>query len=676
MRLCKKIVFTSLFATLLPVVSLAQTPEMSAARTSQTDLISYWVNNNESALRAELEGYSLSWGSYVLSLVHESEEATAYSALFHAFTADFAGKYGVSPQQASIALLQDYYAKRKNDYGGELLLPTMAIWHKRPLLSIVPLPDRLDAFWGNPDQAGDTYDFMAAIDRDDTFYFMSSYMGAFFGHPDSQKDLKTFWKHWQKRSDNSAAKQDILSLKRAILAEILSHDPSQAVYELASKATDLWPQLYVDPATAEEQTRVQAIISSVCLQEEPTENCARFVNYANRYGYTSTIAQDLRTRVSNTYYNGTWNVGIYYDDTYYNSWLHHRRWRVDEPFLWPYDPWYPDYYWSGIYFSFYDPRPYVWAWYWHRPPVIIHHGGHRPPHVHHGHRPPAVHPGGHRPGHHPGGRPGHRPGGNGHKPGGQGGHSHNPGANPGHHPGGQGGHGNHPGGHNGDNGGHGHNPGGHNGDNGNPGHGNNGGHNPGGNDNPGSNPPAGGDNGSHGGHRGGHGLVDRTHTAITREHISPEVHTRVDARHEATRMSSDPTNGSGRHSGFSGNRDGNFAIHTPHRPSNEVAHRTFGRSSFTHPDRPAGGFSGAAHRPSAGHSSVSAPSRSSNGHAGASAPHRPSNEAAHRTFGGNSFGGANHTSGGSHRGGFSGSRGGGFSGSHGSHGGGHGGRHR
>ena len=534
MQLLKKTILASVIAALLPVASFAQTEEVQPADDTNVDVASYWTNNNEEALETAFEDYSLSWGSYINSLGHESEESTRFSDLFHAFTADFTTKYGVQPQQASIDLLKSYYAQRKNSYGGELLLPTIAVWKNRPMLSIVPLPDQLDSYWGQPDQAADTYDFMASIDHEDTLYYMGSHMGAFFGHPTKRKTLESFWKKWMKRADSSAAKQDVDSLKRIMLAEILSHDPEYAVQELASKKVDLWPALYTKPVTQEESSRVREIVSSYCLNDSGTvtESCMNFAKYADHFEYTNDIVQEIRNQLAKN--NQATTGAANYDEIYNSSTTYVV---VDPDLLWPYDPWYGWYYQGGVYIYWNIHRPFIYPWYWrywnpwryrHYPPVVIGRPGHhRPPTIHHGHRPPAGHGhGGHNPGLRPGGT--HRPGGhhynggfgggrpnpggnngNGRRPGGNG---HNPGHNPGgnHDNGGHGGNGHNPGhnpGGNHDNGrpgGNGHNPGG---------NGHNPGHNPGGNGhNPGHNPGGNHDNGGHGNpgahpgnNNGGHG---------------------------------------------------------------------------------------------------------------------------------------------------------------------------
>ena len=679
MKLFKKTILAGVFTALLPVASFTQITESQSATDPQAELVAYWAENNEEALREEFEDSSLSWGAYLLSLGHEAEESTNYSALFHAFEADFTRTHnGLKPQQASLGQLREYYAKRKNSYGGELLLPTIAIWQNRPMSSIVPLPDRLDQYWGNPNQAGDTYDVMASIDPEDTLYFMGSYLGSFYGHPTKQKVLKDFWKKWIKRSDNSAAKRDIVALKRAMLSEILSHDPQYAIYELASKDLDLWPQLYVSPVTVEEQNRVQEIISSYCLEDDPTENCARFVNYANRYKYTNNIAKEIRSRLSVIYYGGNWGFGIY-DDLYYDSWLYHRSWRPDPLLVWYWDIWHPYYYWVGRYYNPFDYRWYAYPWFWHRPPVIVGHpGGHRPPAVNHGHRPPSARPGGHHPGgpgrpsaggHRPGNRPpdahggnsGNRPHGRPDSHGNNTGRGHgNGGGRPGHS--GNGGHpsnvdnGNQPG-RPGGNGGHPSNV-----DNGNqPGRpGGNGGH-PSNADN-GNQPGRPGGNGGQSGNNNGTVRPGRGVGATVRPNTSGTTVRRSDMDRPSVTTRQIETTKVNR-----GNTDrvSNSKSSTP-----SVDRSTNGRS----------GHSGSSTRPSSGTSvaprSSGSPTRSSsaasgNMRSGSSISTRPSAS----SFGGSnhssggSFGGSSRSSGSGSLGGSSRSSGGGFSGR--SHGGGH-----
>lgn len=693
MKLLKNTILASVLTALLPVASFAQTTAVQAADNS-ADIASYWAQNNEAELRSEFENISLSWGGYVLSLGHEADENTSYSALFHAFTADFAKTYGLQPQQASLSQLRDYYAKRKNNYGGELLLPTMAIWKNRPMLSIVPLPDNLDAYWGNPDQSGDTYDFMASIDREDTLYFMGAYMGSFYGHPTKQKVLKNFWKKWAKRSDNSAAKQDIVSLKRAMLSEILSHDPQYAVYELASKEIDLWPQLYVSPVTTEEQSLVQGILSSTCLDNDPTEDCARFVNYANRYRYTNNITAEVRKQLSVIYYDDSWN-GVYYDDIYFDSWLYHRHWRARAALAWYYDIWHPYYWWTGRYYNPFDYRWHSYPWYWGRPPVIIGRPGTHHPPVNHGHRPPVVRPGGH--GNH-GGPTAH---------GGHGGGNH-PGAHPGtNRPGGpgsrnNGGSGRRPGGHGagGNNGNHGHNPGGHNG---NPGHnpgGNNGnhgnggqpGHNPGGNNGNHGNGGAHGGNGGHNPNNGGtitNGRPRPSDIKVDKQPISVDKQPRTNmtpggrvtnhgSNGGTVRPGNNGSNGGTVRPGNSGSNGGATTRPTTTTRPSVINHGNIDRSTrVTTPstNRSVGSSYGGANRPS---TTVTTPSRS-NSSFGNSGRSSGSYSTPSRSSSGGSFGGSSRSSGGSF-GGSSRSSGGGFSGgshggsSSGSHGGSHGGR--
>ena len=687
MKLLKNTILASVLTALLPIASFAQTTAQSAGNSA--DIASYWAQNNEEELRSEFENISLSWGGYVLSLGHEADEATSYSALFHAFTADFARVYGVQPQQASISQLRDYYAKRKNNYGGELLLPTMAVWKNRPMLSIIPLPDNLDAYWGNPDQAGDTYDFMASIDREDTLYFMGSYLGSFYGHPTKQKDLKNFWKKWMKRSDNSAAKQDIVSLKRAMLAEILSHDPEYAVYELASKEIDLWPQLYVSPVTVEEQSLVQGILSSTCLEDDPTEDCARFVNYANRYKYTENITTEVKKQLSVIYYDGNW--GGIYDELYFDSWLYHRRWRVRAALAWYYDIWHPYYWWTGRYYYPYDYRWHSYPWYWGRPPiVVVRPGTHHPP-VNHGHRPPVVRPGGHggngghggssahdghgghnRPGAHPGtnrnGGPGsrHNGGAGGRRPGGNGG-----GGNRGNNPGG-------------DNGNHGHTPGGHsgngdvnggNGSHGNGGaHGGNGGHNPNNGGTVGNNRP-----------RPSDIKVDKKPTNVEKRpntNVTPGSRTNHGSTGGSTTVRPSGNNGStggsvrpGRDSGTMGGsttrptviNHGNIERNTNTRTTTPSTNRSVGSSSGSS-SRPSTVTTPSRSNSSVGNSgrssgSYSTPSRSSSGGSFGGSRSSGSYSTPSRSSSGGSFGGSSHSSGGSHG-----------SSSSGSHGSSHGGR--
>jgi len=677
MRLFKKTILASVITALLPIASFAQTAQTQSADDTKANIASYWSNDNKDALESAFEDYSLSWGSYINSLGHETEETTRFSDLFHAFTTDFTERYGIQPQQASINLLQEYYAKRKNSYGGELLLPTMAVWKNRPMLSIVPLPDKLNSYWGNPDQAGDTYDFMASIDREDTLYYMGSHMGAFFGHPTSRKILENFWKKWMKRDDSSVAKQDIESLKRVMLAEILSHDPEYAVQELASKKVDLWPALYVSPVSAEEQSRIREIVSSYCLNDSGTitDSCMNFAKYADYFGYTNDIVAEIRAQLAaNRAQNN--NVENSYTDEVYSSSTTYVV--VDPELVWPYDPWYGWYYQSGVRFYIYSYRPFISPWYWlywnpwhhhrhYRHPVIIGRPGHhRPPTIHHGHRPPVVH-GGHRPGHggHRPGRPGtHRPGGNPPNGGGHGVHGgHGNGSNP---PPNGGGHGNHggPGGSHGNNDGHsGHgNPGGH--------PGNNGGH--GGHGNPGGHPGNNGGNGNHGTTR------PHTITGNPKAEIGPAVSrqenvtTRMNpgSIRNATRPSTGYNGGnnssSSRPNVNSGSRFGE--VSRPSMPS---------RPSVT-PSRPSRENPGSFSRPST-------PSRSSSGNSDSySRPSAPSSRSSgefrgSRPSGGGFSSGSSRPSGGfsggSHGGSHSGSHGGGFSGSHGSRGGGHGRHH-
>ena len=685
MQLLKKTILASVIAALLPIASFAQTEEVESADDTKVDVASYWTNNNEEALESAFEDYSLSWGSYITSLGHETEESTRFSDLFHAFTADFTNKYGMQPQQAPLNLLQDYYAQRKNSYGGELLLPTMAVWKNRPMLSIVPLPDQLDSYWGNPEQAGDTYDFMASIDHEDTLYFMGSHMGAFFGHPDKRQTLERFWKKWMKRKDSSAAKQDVDALKRIMLAEVLSHDAEYAVQELAAKKVDLWPALYAKPVTVEEQARVREIISDYCLKDKDkdpftiTESCMNFAKYADHFEYTNDIVQEIRNRLAK---NKTNNSG--YDEIYNSSTTYVI---VDPDLLWPYDPWYGWYYQGGSYIYWHVYRPFIYPWYWrywnpwryrHHPPVVIGRPGHhRPPTIHHGHRPPTGHGhGGHNHGLRPGGH-NHRPGGNhynggfgggnrpnpgatGHRPGGNrpGGHGGN-GGNPGHNPGGNG------------NGGHGngHNPGHNPGGNGNGGHGNghNPGHNPGGNGNGGHGNPGGNPGANPGNNNGGHanpGITVRP--PAVRDNSG---RTAVEHRGATTRMNpGNIRNHTGASSGYNGGSS---------RPSS-------GHSTVTPPSsRPSGSSYGGSSRPS-----TVTPSRSSGNSGSYSRPSIPSSRpssggfSGSRPSGGFSSGSSRPSGGfssGSSRssGGFSGgSHGGSSGGSHGgSHGGGHGGRH-
>lgn len=569
MHLFKKITLAILGATLLSTASFAQKKGIQSVDAPKVDIMSSWMNHDAQSLSSAFNGYSPTWGSYLLGL---EKGAYPYAELFNAFKADFISQYRTTPNRDSINYLQQYYEQRKNDPAGHLLLPTIAIWCNYPLTSIIPLENHLNAYWGNPDLAGDAYDLMAQIDPEETFYSVAAHMGALKGHPTNQTVLESFWTSWTNRMETSAARADVTYLKQSVLEEILkyadTYGAAYTVQELASSGSNLWPAIHVSPITPANQARVQHIISSYCTESNFSTSCKTFIDYAYAYGYITAMPQGINNYVV-----------------------------VSDPVLSVVvDPWYYIGYHRVIY-----TYP-LWT-YWHHRPHITHprhrpHGHH--PHVtppgHAGHR--AGHPGGGghgHPGENKGDNPGHHPGGHGHHSGGN--------DNPGHHPGGggssQGGNNGHPGNHdghgnNGHNpggqGGHGHQPDGHHGDNGNPGSGNNGGHNPGGNDNPGGNPPAGGDNGSRGGHRGGHGLVDRTHTAITREHISPQAHTRVATRHEATRMSAAPTNGSSRHSGFSGDRNGHSATSMPHHPSNEAAHRSFGRSSFSEGNHSAGGF--------------------------------------------------------------------------------------
>lgn len=670
MQLVTKSILASALVALFSVASFAQTTEAVSAD-DVADITSYWVNNNQEELQAEFGDTSLSWGGYILSLGHEAEEPTSYSALFHAFSTDFTNLYGIQPQQASVDQLRSYYTQRKNDYGGELLLPTMAIWHNRPLLSIVPLPDRLDAYWKAADQAGDTYDFMASIDREDTLAFMGSYMGAFYGHPTNQKDLKNFWKKWMKRSANSAARQDIGALKKAMLLEILSHDAEYAVYELASKDLDLWPQLHQAPITDEEQAKVQEVLSAVCLEDDPTEDCARFINYANRYKYTDNVDSTVQTRISVVYYGGNWNAGIY-DDLYFDSWLYHRRWRVrTTPLLWYWDSWHPYYYWADRYYYPYEYRWYAYPWYWHRPPVVIvRPGHHRPPVIHHGHRP-------HRPGDHggiiPGFRPDHHRPGHGGTAGGRRPHHPNPGhggGNGGVHNPGHGGNGNNPG-HRPGNGGNGHNPG-HGGNGHNPGHGGNGGvHNPG--------------NGGNGHHPGG--TIDNGRSRPSVTNVDPKVvrenPTAVSGHRDVTGVKGERVDRGG--TGNTGHRP-NPSTRSGSTPSTRINHGNVEREVIRQTTPPAssrrpggsssssyGRPSGAENRPSHstggyGGSSRSTGSYNNSGRSsgGYSSPSRSSGSYGGPSRSSGSFGGSSRSSGGfsggSHGGNSSGSHRGGSSG--------------
>ena len=674
MHLLKKTMLASLIAALLPVASFAQTEDVSPADDAAVDIQSYWAGNNEEALEEAFEDYSLSWGSYILSLGHESKESTRFSDLFHAFTADFTQKYGVPPQQATLTQLQNYYKLRKDNFGGELLLPTMAVWNNRPMLSIVPLPDQLDAYWNNPDQAADTYDYMAAIDRDDTLYYMGSHMGAFFGHPTKRKTLENFWKKWLKRDDSSAAKQDVNSLKRIMLAEMLSHDPEYAVQELASKKTDLWPAVYTQPVTEEESARVREIITDYCLKDQDqgqttvTDSCMNFAKYADHFEYTNDIVQAIREQLSKNKAQGAAN----YDEIYNNS----TTYVITDPELvWPYDPWYGWYYRSGVYIYIYTPRVFIspwywryWNWYWHRPVIIGRPGHHRPPVIHHGHRPPVVHPGhgGHhpgRPGTHrpPNGRPGHggghHPGSNGRRPGdnhGNQGHHGGNGDNPGHN--GHNGNGHNPGGNGHNPGGNGHNPGGNGHNPGGNGHNPGGnGHNPGGNggshgngDNPGGNPPT-----THGGNTHPGTITNgRTRPSVTREDPKPAT------RSEATREIGPVRRNTGNigrastypSSGYNGSNS---------RPSTTTPSRSSG-SSFGGSSRPSGSSFGGSNR-SSGSSFGGSNRSSSSGRSVTPSRSSGSSFGGSSRSSGSSFGGSSRSSGGfsggSHGGSSSGSRG-------------------
>ncbi len=468
MKLLKPILLAVLFVLAYPCVANAQTGAL--INNQQREITLAWSNHNQSYLQSVF-GDDASWTEYIRD-IEDNSFTTNYSALFNALTADFFQTYGVHPQQASMQHYRDYYANHRDDYMGDFILPTIAMWYKRPYDSIIPRYEDDNSYWQNPSVAGDTYDFLAEIDRGDTIRFIGSYMGLYYGHPSEQKILKKFWEKWEKRSSSSAAKQDIPALKRAMLEEILSHDPSYAVYELASEEMDLWPQLVVDPVTAQEQNMVTGIINAVCVQDNPTVACERFINYASRYNYINDVTVEVQERLK-----------VLYPHIYF-VWYH--------PY--PFTA-YVDWYYLPLRPIFYRPYPILPRYPYHRPgrphrPVV---GPYHPHHPNGGHN-----PGGHNPGHNPGGHggnPGNHPGG--HHPGG---HDHNPGHNPGGHGGNPG---NHPGGH-GDNPGH--NPGGHGGNPGNHpgGHGDNPGHNPGGHGgNPGNHPGGHGDNPGH--NPGGHG---------------------------------------------------------------------------------------------------------------------------------------------------------------------------
>ena len=619
MKLFQKTILASTLAVLFPVGVFAQTEEI-ISNDYQKNMISYWAQNNDASLRAQFDT-PLLWSAYVMDVAEEAF-TTNYSALFHAFTMDFINTYGFHPQQASIGYFRDYYAKRKNDFGGELLLPTMAIWYKRPYSSIVPIPDNVDAYWEKPEQAAETYDLMAAIDREDTIRFMGTYMGAYYGHPTKQKVLKNFWKKWLKRDDSSAAKQDIALLKRGMLAEIFSHDPEYAVYELASKEMDLWPQLAVDPVTLEEQSQVQNILSAVCLEDNPTQDCARFLNYANNYRYTNNLTKEIQTRLvyvygGNPYYDVYWGFYGWHID--YRR-FHRRLILAPYPYPWWYHP--------------YPSRPH-----WRDPWLPGDHPTHHPG----GPRPPR--PGGHG-GH--GDNPGHNPGGNGGHPGGNGG-------NPGHNPGGNGGH---PGG-NGDNPGH--NPGGNGGHPG--GNGDNPGHNPGGNGgrpggshvNPGDNSrPSNFDTGNGIKPFPGKGSVSNgtrpSNNSVKPGNIRPSGNTGT--RPSVTPNSSRPTTVTPSKSGSRPTIPSNTSRPTTVTPSNSGTRPSVG----SHTSRPSGNTNSGS-RPTV--TTRSSGSFSGNSHSSTPRSSGNSMGGSRSSSSGHSFGGGSHSSGSSHGGSFGGSHGGG-----------------
>ena len=697
MQLLKKTILAGIFAVLLPVGLYAQMEEEIYPEDS-------FPMQNSQEEEFEEDGF-LSWASFMLNLEHESQETTYYTDIYHTFTDAFTKEYGISPEKAPVGSarlrqFRAFYANHKGDYGGELLLPTLAIWNQQPLLSIVPLPDRLDAYWGNPQAAADTYDFMASIDHEATLYFMGQYMGSFYGHPKTGKELKNFWNNWAGRK-NSFAKQDIVALKRAMLKNILAHDDKYAVMELASgQKNALWPQLYLQPIPQEQQ-RVQEIISSVCMDENPTKDCAWFVHYAETYKYI--VNEEVQQKVASNFHN---NVNIVVMDPIYNDyWLYSRTWAPSWTLYWYFDYWYPYYYrYNVIYDPFFTYHIYPWYWFyrpnypgWHNHIYI----GHRPHHPPHGHF-PGYRPWNHRPnyhGHHPhvgnpGARP-HRPGSNmggNHRPNPHQGGVGNPGGRPGSHGGNQPGstgrrpgHGNH-----GGNGGQpGHNPGG---DGGHGNHGGNGGQ-------PGHNP--GGNNGNMGGNNG------HQHPSIINTNPKADKPTAVEKQGNVTRVNpgatKKPSSGSPVTPGNRSSRSSFGASYpttpTPNNSGSVTTKRPAGNMNHGNIDRATSGS-----RPSPGIStggssrsySGSTPSRSSGSHAtpsrpsgSYSAPSRASGGSfggSSRSYGGSSggssrpsFGGASsggsgssgRFSGGSHGGSSSGSRGGA---SGGSRGGSHGGR--
>ncbi|MBO4674582.1 MAG: hypothetical protein J5601_00625 [Elusimicrobiaceae bacterium] len=430
MKLLKPITLAVFFTLAYPGTINAQTGAL--VNNLQREVTIAWSNHDQSYLQS-LFGDEASWTEYIRDIESPSF-TTNYSAFYNALTADFFQIYGIHPQQASLLQYRDYYANHRNDYMGDFILPTIAMWYKRPYGSIIPRYEDENSYWNNPSVAGDTYDFLAQIDREDVIRFVGSYMGLYYGHPTEQKVLKNFWKNWEKRDSSSAARQDIPSLKRAMLAEILSHDPSYAVYELASEEMNLWPELAVDPVTTQEQNMVTGVINAVCVQDNPTVACERFINYASRYNYINDVTVEVQERLK-----------VLYPHIYF-VWYH--------PY--PFTA-YVDWYYLPLRPIIYRPYPILPPYPYHRPGPRPHRPGH-PPYPNGG----GNHPGGHNPSgnHHGNGGHGNNPGGHGNHPAGHG--PHNPSGN--HGDGGNGGNpGNHPGG-NGDNPGAnpGNNPGGHN----------------------------------------------------------------------------------------------------------------------------------------------------------------------------------------------------------------------
>ncbi len=592
MHLFKRAILAGLCAGLFPIASFAQITDMQSADYSKADLMSYWMTNDSESMRLAFENYSLPWGSYLLGL---ESGASRYTDLFQAFTADFVSRYGIAPNKADKNLLQEYYARRKSDYAGHLLLPTMALWHNYPMASIIPLANHLDAYWTNPDLAGDAYDFMADIDPEATPYYVGAHMGSFRGHPTNRYVLENFWNRWILR-EGSFAQADIDYLKQLMLEEILTHEAEYAVQELASSQTDLWPAIHVSPITQQNQSKIQSIISSYCSQTNFTTSCKTFVTYASDYGYITGIPQ-----VTTTY-----TV-------------------IVDPIL-PVirDPRYiVGYYWPVAYI-----RPLLW---YHHPPVIRPRPRpHRPHIIHPGHG----RPGGHKPGH-PGGNPPPNGGGNhGGKPGhggqgghgdhgGHGGHGGQPGSNGGHggQPGGNGGHGGQPGG----NGGHGGQPGGNGGQ-------------PGGNGGHGGQP---GGNGGNNGSTGSHGHITgnpRAERPIATERPATVTRMDVTAKRSFNRSalpSGEGNSSSAGHSNFTpGNRPSKgSSTHSIHQ-SKTV---TPSHSSVT-PNHSHGGNAGNYNRPA---TPSGRPSHNGNGAARSfGGSNRPSSGAGHSGSSFSSHGGA------------------------------------